>query len=210
MTADASSFAISCSSPQSTRIRIRHLRLNELQAVAEVITHSFHSCQGVGLLLYPLLKLGIHEDIRLRVSNQNNDSACLVAMIPTISMNQAKETLVGAVELSRYCTQGRLPQPQQATYISNLAVSPNYRRQGIARQLLKSCEQMTAQWGRQNIFLHVLENNHQAQRLYEQCGYQLYRVEPSLTAVIFNQPRQLLLKKSITNVSHWENKGELH
>jgi len=201
VTIDACSFPISSSIPQSTRVRIRQVRSNELQAVAEVITHSFHSCQGWGLLLYPFLKLGIYEDLRLRISNQNNQSTCLVAITPTTSIHQGKETLVGAVEISRHCPD--IPQSQQASYISNLAVSPNYRRQGIARQLLHSCEQMTTQWGRHNIFLHVLENNHQAKRLYEQCGYQLDRVEPSLTAFIFNKPRRLLLRKSITSIAHW-------
>ncbi len=199
MTADAFSGSISATTSHSPTIEIRRARREEIEAVAEVITHSFHSCQGFGILMYPFLKLGIYEDIRLRVIGNDPNYACFVATALPTATAGGRETITGAVEIAGNFTHTPVPKPRQAAYISNLAVSPNYRRKGIARRLLQTCEQLTAQWGCEEIFLHVLETNRQALRLYEQCGYHLYRIEPSLMALIFNKPRRLLLRKSINS-----------
>lgn len=171
-------------------VTVRQAQTKDLGETAEVLTRSFHSCQGWGILMYPFLKLGIYEDIRGRLFSNRAYYACLVA---TISSGK----IIGTVELSLSSPEGWIPKQYQATYISNLAVSPHYRRQGIAQRLLQGCEQLTIQWGFQNIYLHVLDNNQQAQKLYQQSGYQLCRVEPSLTAWLFNQPKRLLLGKSV-------------
>lgn len=175
---------------QIESVTVRQAQIRDLGTAAEVLTRSFHSCQGWGMLMYPVLKLGIYEDIRTRLCSDRAYYACLVA-------TASSGTIAGTVELCLSSPEGWIPKQYQSTYISNLAVSPSYRRQGIARRLLRSCEQLTVQWGFQNIYLHVLDNNQQAQKLYEQSGYKLCRVEPSLTAWLFNQPKRLLLGKSV-------------
>lgn len=170
---------------------IRKAQSQDLGKVAEVLTHSFHSCQGWGLLMSPFLKIGIQEDIRGRLNNDRAHYACLVAIA------EATRTVAGTVELGLSSPEGWIPKQYESTYISNLAVSPNFRRQGIAKRLLRGCEQTTLSWGYREIYLHVLENNLPAQKLYEGCGYRLCRVEPSLTAWLFHQPRRLLLGKSL-------------
>ena len=177
--------------PQVESFTVRHARTQDLGAVSEVLTHSFHSCQGWGILMYPFLKLGIYEDIRSRLCGDRAHYGCLVA-------TTTSDKIVGVVELGLSCPEGWIPKQYESTYISNLAVSPNYRRQGIARHLLRSCEKLTSEWGFRSVYLHVLDNNQQAQQLYDQCGYQLKRVEPSLTAWLFQQPRRLLLGKSLS------------
>lgn len=176
---------------QPDSFTIRQASTEDLGGLTEVLTHSFHSCQGLGMLMYPFLKLGIYEDIRSRLCSDRAHYACLVAVASSTGK------IAGTVELCLNCPEGWIPKQYQSTYISNLAVSSHYRRQGIARRLLRNCENLTAQWGFKEIYLHVLDNNSQAQTLYEQCGYQLCRVEPSLTAWLFNQPRRLLLGKAV-------------
>ena len=175
----------------SESFTVRPARLYDLGGVTEVLTHSFHPAQGLGILMYPFLKLGIYEDIRSRMCSDRAYYTCLVAT----AVSTGKVT--GTVELGLNVPEGWIPKQYQSTYISNLAVSPHYRRQGIAQRLLRSCEQMTAQWGFQQIYLHVLNNNTAAQKLYTQLGYQRCRLEPSLTAWLFNQPRRVLLGKSV-------------
>ena len=177
--------------PQFPTFTIRQAQIEEIGEISEVITRSFHSCEGLGILIYPFLKLGIYEDIRTRLCNQTKYYACFIATSSTGG-------ITGAVELSLSSAEGWVPQEYQSTYISNLAVSPSYRRQGIAQRLLKNCEKMTKKWGFSEIYLHVLENNWQAQKLYKQCGYQVSRAETSITNWLFNQPRRLLLKKTLT------------
>ncbi|MFB6274920.1 MAG: N-acetyltransferase family protein [Halothece sp.] len=172
---------------------MRQAQTKDLGEVAELLTRSFHSCQGWGMLMYPFLKLGIYEDIRSRLCSDRAYYACLVA---TASGGK----IVGTVELALSSPEGWVPKQYQSTYISNLAVSHGYRRRGIAQRLLHSCEQLTVQWGFQNIYLHVLDNNQQAKKLYEQSGYRLCREEPNLMAWFFNQPKRLLLGKSVISI----------
>ena len=59
------------------------------------------------------------------------------------------------------------------TWIYNLYVVPEYRRQKIATALLKIAERWTRSASLNLIGLHVLENNTSARALYESCGYTL-------------------------------------
>jgi GNAT superfamily N-acetyltransferase len=172
---------------------VRPATIDDLGGVTEVLTHSFHSSQGLGMLMYPFMKLGIYEDIRSRMCSDRAYYTCLVAT------SRSTGKVMGTVELCLNCPEGWIPLQYQSTYISNLAVSPHHRRQGIAQRLLRSCEQITSQWGFKQIYLHVLDNNAAAQKLYARSGYQQCRVEPSLTAWLFNQPRRVLLGKSVSS-----------
>ena len=59
------------------------------------------------------------------------------------------------------------------TWIYNLYVVPEYRRQKLATALLKIAERWTRSASLDLIGLHVLENNTSARSLYESCGYNL-------------------------------------
>ena len=178
---------------QTDSLTVRPASIDDLGVVSEVLTRSFHSSQGWGVLMYPFLKLGIYEDIRSRMCSDRAYYTCLVATAASTGI------VMGTVELCLNCPEGWIPLQYQSTYISNLAVSPHYRRQGIAQRLLRSCEQITSQWGFKQIYLHVLDNNAAAQKLYTRSGYQQCRVEPSITAWLFKQPRRVLLGKSVSS-----------
>lgn len=180
-----------------SRLIIRAAQQQDLHALAEVLTHSFHSQQGWKGLLYPLLKLGIYEDLRSRLKNGSPHFICLVAIALVPTDQGVREEVAGTVEMSLSCPHTWLVGQYQSTYISNLAVSPPYRRQGIARKLLYRCEQKTLEWGFEEIYLHVLEDNEQARQLYTSCGYQRHRTEPSYSAWLFSRPRRLLMGKHL-------------
>ncbi len=65
----------------------------------------------------------------------------------------------------------RLIRPEMHVY--NVAVRPEFRRRGIAAQLLRSA----LAWGQRNgaalAFLEVRDGNSAAQRLYRGCGFQV-------------------------------------
>ncbi len=205
MTVNAYSSAFpTSSSPTSNHcptdsFTVRPARIDDLGSVTEVLTHSFHPSQGLGMLMYPFLKLGIYEDIRSRMCSDRAYYTCLVATAASTGK------VTGTVELCLNCPEGWIPKQYQSTYISNLAVSPHHRRQGIAQRLLRSCEQLTNQWGFKEIYLHVLDNNTAAKKLYAQSGYQQCRVEPSVTAWLLNQPRRVLLGKSVIGLRASKN-----
>jgi len=106
------------------------------------------------------------------------------------------ERLVGTVELS-VKTGSPFLRRSPYLYLSNLAVLEEYRQQGVAQQLLRVCERVALDWGYQDLYLHVLENNARARRLYTKAGYQLERIETSITSVLFGRSQQMFLHKSI-------------
>lgn len=61
----------------------------------------------------------------------------------------------------------------QLTWIFNLYVVPQFRRRGIAQQLLQYIETWTKKQGLTRIGLHVIEWNRAARKLYESLGYNL-------------------------------------
>lgn len=182
--------------PETSRLVVRLACPDDLEGVAEVLTHSFHPPQGWLGWMSPFLKLGICEDLRSRLRSNTPYYACLVASIPAAPLAE-KEEIAGTVEIAL-----RSPSPWSANhvqclYISNLAVKTAYRRQGIAQKLLLKCDQIALEWGFQDLSLHVLENNFQARQLYLKSGYQLSKTETSLWKGILKRPRRLLLSKQI-------------
>jgi ribosomal protein S18 acetylase RimI-like enzyme len=204
-------------------VAVRSVQQQDLASLAEVLVDSFHSREGILGLFYPFLRMGIYEDLRSRLRNKTHRYACLVAvqtakteplnaaylhqlaMVPGMGDRfeiPARGRPIGTVELSV-----RSPQPwntRQGTgylYLSNLAVQSEYRRHGVAQQLLQACEQMALDWGFENIYLHVLENNPSARRLYRRAGYQLHEVEAGIGTWLMGQPKQLFLRKILVNRS---------
>lgn len=139
--------------------------------------------------MYPLYRLGMYEDLRNRLLNNRSDYVCLVATLED-------ETIVGTVEIALRPTYVFNFMGTKHPYISNLAVKPAYRRQGIARKLLLKCEQIAINWGYQKLCLHVLADNYQAQQLYFSKGYRIEKIDSGIDDWFFNRPKKLLLIKS--------------
>lgn len=186
----------------SSQWQIRPAQSEDVAGVAEVLADSFHSREGVFGWAHPLLRLGIYEDVSNRLRSASPHHICLVAIDVTAT---SCNNLAGTVEMAvRAITPGKsdrsnefLRHSYQHPYLSNLAVHPNYRRRGVAGQLLASCEKIALCWGFHNLYLHVLENNHQARQLYFKMGYQLDRLDASWNTWVLRKPRQLLLHKRL-------------
>jgi ribosomal protein S18 acetylase RimI-like enzyme len=180
---------------------IRLVQPDDLGAIAEILASSFHRQDGMAGWFYPLLQLGIREDLRSRLVAGNGRQVCLVAVEREREgreregrEREGRERVVGTVELSvRHggLWQGRL------LYVSNLAVGQADRRRGVAQELMRACERVAKIWGEKALFLHVLENNQRARQLYGKAGYQLYRAEWKLGYVLWGQPRELMLRKDL-------------
>jgi ribosomal protein S18 acetylase RimI-like enzyme len=84
---------------------------------------------------------------------------------------------------------------QQYPYVFNLAVHPQWRRRGVAKQLLLAAEQTVKQWGFSRLYMHVLEDNQPARSLYNRIGYRLHSQEGTVKYWLMGQPRRFLLHK---------------
>ena len=170
---------------------IRTAQARDLGSTAEILADSFHERSGIMGWIFPLLRLGIHEDLKNRLRSAPPHYGCLVARV-----DQAEE-LAGTIEVAL-----RLPPVWQSLhphypYISNLAVRKLYRRQGAAMQLLIACERLVLLWGFEDLYLHVLENNYEARRLYLKAGYQLRGVEQNWWSWLLGHPKRLFLHKHL-------------
>lgn len=178
--------------------QIRAATAKDLTALAEILADSFHSRAGINGWIYPVLRLGIYEDIRNRLNKGSPHYICLVAVVAAKTRPNTCEYLAGTVEMA---LRSNYPWPfsnsSSYPYLSNLAVHQDCRRQGTAQQLLLKCERIALGWGFQDLYLHVLENNHQARSLYLKLGYRLHRIDGGWTSLLLGQPRRLLLHKHL-------------
>jgi ribosomal protein S18 acetylase RimI-like enzyme len=179
---------------EASVIAIRTAQQKDLTELVEVLSNSFHSRTGMMRWFFPILRMGMYEDLRQRLRSASTDYICLVA---TVSSANSYVDIAGTVEValrSNYPLQIRNVYP----YLSNLAVQPDYRRQGVAQKLLNACEEIVLSQGLQDLYLHVLEDNYPAKQLYLKAGYKLKQTDPFWCSWFLRQPRRILLHKRLT------------
>lgn len=77
------------------------------------------------------------------------------------------------------------PPSCDAPVMSNLAVSRNYRRRGLAEQMVQAVESMVRkEWGYTECYLYVEEVNRGAVRLYEKLGYRKIWRDSTATSIL--------------------------
>ncbi|MBE9195703.1 GNAT family N-acetyltransferase [Synechocystis sp. LEGE 06083] len=175
--------------PPLLSIAIRVATVEDIPPLANLLLKSFHPPQNWLMWSYPFLRLGITEDLRLRMRHGDNAYHCLIAV------NSDNGEILGTAEVS---LKHWFTRPKTTAYISNLAVSPQHRRLGIAKQLIQKCEAIADQWQCRRLSLHVMENNLGAQNLYQTLGFIYQEAEWSWRAWLLQIPRRLLWEKILT------------
>lgn len=185
------------SSYQQPSFRIRSAHPKDLPQIVVVLLSSFYPQAQATQWLYWLMRLGIKEDIKIRLKGSASQYACLVATAVDLVSAQSGR-VVGTAEISqRPCETWRLLPPKRA-YISNLAIEPAYRRQGAAQQLLNMSEKIAFSWGFRRVYLHVMADNPAARALYQQAGYYQCGVGNPIMSSLGIRPERLLLCKQIS------------
>lgn len=176
--------------------RIRSAQSKDLESIVAVLISSFYPQAKATQWLYWLMRLGIKEDIRTRLKTPASQYVCLVATtVDPVSAQSA--SVIGTAEISqRPCETWRLLPPKRA-YVSNLAISMAYRRQGVAHQLLQASEKIALSWGFHQVYLHVMADNPAARALYAQAGYRECAVSNPVLSRLRLRPERLLLAKRI-------------
>jgi ribosomal protein S18 acetylase RimI-like enzyme len=183
------------------RIEIRTVREDEIHCVAEIITRSFHFDRGWLGWFTPLFKLGIAEDLRHRLHSHTSSASyhkplqqvCSIAVYP----NRGQSQVIGTIEVGVRTTNYRQPTPHRYAYISNLAVSRDFRRRGVAAELLIECERITKSWGYTELYLHVMADNERGRNLYKKLGYEIVSSEFVWSIVPWHRPERIFLRKQL-------------
>jgi ribosomal-protein-alanine N-acetyltransferase len=123
-------------------IDLRPLTLNDLGAIERIERNSYPTPWSRSMFAGEIAK---------------PSSICLGAVD-----TEDEERLVGYLIISRYA---------DAWHIMNVAVDPDYRRQGIATQLLNRLFELTEGDDRRGYTLEVRVSNGQAIKLYERLGF---------------------------------------
>lgn len=181
--------------------RIRAARLDDIAPLTELLTSSFYDRTGWMSWFYPIIRLGIQEDLKQRLKADRTHYACLAAWVNSAQADPgaiaSPVNVAGTVEISQrqsWPWQGLSP---KYAYLSNLAVAEGYRRRGIAAKLLEASEALAIGWNLADLYLHVMEDNLTARRLYRRFGFQLHQAEESTATWLGLQPRRLLLHKPL-------------
>ena len=181
-------------------IKIRAVREEEINTVADIITRSFHFDRGWMAWFTPLFKLGIAEDLlnRLRtrvpsaVHSKPQQQVCSIAICGDSDTAVAGTVEVGVRTIERY-----RQNHHRYVYLSNLAVSKDFRRRGIAQELIGTCEQITIDWGYTELHLHVMEDNERARNLYQKLGYEVISSDFVWSFLPWHRPARLFLRKQL-------------
>lgn len=88
-----------------------------------------------------------------------------------------------------------LQPPDDAAYLSNMAVCPSFRRQGLARKLLSICEELCAARGLRRLYLHARLGDEPALQLYKSAAYQTKAQDSFLVKLRGITPRALMFKE---------------
>lgn len=84
--------------------------------------------------------------------------------------------------------------PDEDAYLANIAVDPSFRRRGVARHMLESCELLAIQQGFRCIYLHVRLGDSAALQLYTTAGYTVTHEDSWLVKLQGRTPTSLLRK----------------
>ncbi len=175
---------------------IRVAQPKDLAELVEVLSSSFHSRTGMMRWFFPLLRMGLYEDLRQRLrSPLSSDYVCLAAVL---SATHHYSYVVGTVEVALRPAYPFQIRSSPYPYLSNLAVQLEYRRRGVAQKLLQTCEEFVLDRGFHDLYLHVLDDNVAAKQLYFKAGYRLKQADPLWCHWLLKQPRRVLLHKKLT------------
>jgi GNAT superfamily N-acetyltransferase len=97
--------------------------------------------------------------------------------------------------------------------IGNVSVLPEYRRRGIARQLVEESVQYAHSRGASRIMLDVIDGNLPAQALYEKLGFEVYSGETHLNYGPHDAPAPVALSDDYTlaecSLFDWRDRFDL-
>lgn len=121
--------------------------------------------------------------------------------IPPDGMRQLAKVIGWPAAIRGATVLGMFSHPRLGTdeaYIEELVVREDWRRRGIATELLDACEELTRGAGKSRLTLWTAAWNTPAIRLYERRGFRIVRRRRTLRGkLLFDTPVACLMEKSL-------------
>ncbi|KAG7348823.1 acyl-CoA N-acyltransferase [Nitzschia inconspicua] len=168
---------LSSSTEQSSRkptFTIRQCEYSELSQVADIMMDSFYTESGIWKRLYQLAELNRLQQNFAYPDTVDQHQMLVVELAQDDDDDKDNNTpiIVGFCDIDArplpvdFATQ--LPRP----YLSDLCISPNYRRQGLAKALVQEAERFCIHTlDSKVLWIRVQEANPVAMAMYQQLGY---------------------------------------
>lgn len=204
--------------PTTTTFQIREAQYSDLAQAADLMTDGFYPELRNNPIMRPIryvLELdrlqnnfpydrdGRHyylvvNEIGDGMTNRNVIGFCDIdGRIPTVAAAQTNSTDSVSTLLSQFTKRIIRPQP----YFSDLAIDPNYRRQGIASALMKEAESRATNMGFEELYLGVRSTNELALNMYSNIGYESIIPQGEMVDFLAIQKGVSLLRRSLTDGS---------
>ena len=170
-------------------VTVRSAQTLDIAGMSKVLVQGFNLVPYAWM--HPIAQAGIQADLKVRMNRKSSYQA-FVAIDP----NGDPAAIVGSVEvtlqkLNLSC------QPTSYAYLSSLTVAYDYRRLGVAQQLIQACERQVGLWNQSDLYLHVLGENVAARRLYLQLGYGIHRKIRSWNPSLWHFEEQMMLHRHV-------------
>ncbi|MCO5567698.1 hypothetical protein L7F22_021392 [Adiantum nelumboides] len=189
---------------------IRAVRIEQIKGLENLLTDSYSELMRGPLTYRPVLAWILSSYLRERQTHLPN-TVTLVGLYKPSEETMVHEELApkwwlaGAVEVSFNASgkpdgmQAPLP-PEDAPFLSNMAVLKRFRRRGIGRELLKAAEQLALQMGSTEMYLHCRMVDEAPLNMYRSTGYSVLETDSILSLLLFQRRRHLMYKQLVEPV----------
>jgi ribosomal protein S18 acetylase RimI-like enzyme len=170
-------------------ITVRSAQLADVNGMSKVLVQGFNLVPYAWM--HPIARASIQADLKMRMERKS-----LYQAFVAVDLNDNSPSVLGTVEVT--IQKPNLScQPISYAYLASLTVASDYRRLGVAQQLVQACERQVGLWNQSDLYLHVLAENTAARRLYLQLGYGIHRKIRSWNPSLWHFEEQMMLHKHI-------------
>ncbi|KAI5078778.1 hypothetical protein GOP47_0006449 [Adiantum capillus-veneris] len=192
------------------QLAIQAMRTEQIKDLENLLTDSYSELMWGPLTYRPVLAWILSSYLRERQACLPN-AVTLVGLYKPCEEAMANEQLArkwwlaGAVEISFNAggkpkdMQAPLP-PEDAPFLSNMAVLKNFRRRGIGRELLKAAEELALEMGGTEMYLHCRMVDEAPLNMYKSSGYSVVETDSILSLLLFQRRRHLMYKRLVEPV----------
>ena len=170
-------------------VTVRSAQLTDVNGMSKVLVQGFNLVPYAWM--HPIARASIQADLKMRMERKS-----LYQSFVAVDPDGDSTSIVGTVEVT--IQKPNLScQPISYAYLASLTVASDYRRLGVAQQLVQACERQIGLWNQSDLYLHVLAGNAAARRLYLQLGYGIHRKIRSWNPSLWHFEEQMMLHKHI-------------
>ncbi|XP_002990214.2 uncharacterized protein LOC9647651 [Selaginella moellendorffii] len=191
MAAQLNAFSYSGSCKDGSLVSVEVLKPKHSKGTVEVLTDSFCDLLWGPLTYRPLLRMIVQENL-IETQKLFPKNVILVALYEQSSA----KVVVGTVEVYLSSAGVSSPNPPpDAPFLCNMAVKQNYRRKGIAGQLLKAAEELAVTMGSNEMYLHCRLIDKVPLGIYQRAGYEVVSTSSVFSLLVLQRRKHLMRKR---------------